>query len=279
MGTIASQITSLTIVYSTVYSDADQRKHQSSASLAFVRRIHRGPVNSPHKWSVTQKMFPFDDVIMALGQSHYTSASEAILNEWISRMKMHQMNVNASNEFRVDSRLAPSQWETALLCNDVSHWLGTSLKSWNLLRTFNVAKTKQSIPEPCASQWRHITVTSPQIAGNSIVFPKSCSGNNKSNNKASHCCLVVWGVLQKLPFTKCQWYGKWLHAAASSCINGINHRLPWFSAEIWRQPQHYILLSSGEEFWSQRFLNGADIWHGHLDIFEPGSRNISYAGG
>ena len=37
MGAIASQITSHTIVYSTVYSDADQRKHQSSASLAFLR--------------------------------------------------------------------------------------------------------------------------------------------------------------------------------------------------------------------------------------------------
>ena len=64
MGAIASQIASLTIVYSIVYSDADQRKHQSSASLAFVRGIHRGPVNSPHKWPVTRNMFPFDDVIM-----------------------------------------------------------------------------------------------------------------------------------------------------------------------------------------------------------------------
>ena len=64
MGMIASQITSLMIVYSVVYSDADQRKHQSSASLAFVRRIHRGPVNSPNKRPVTRKMFPFDDVIM-----------------------------------------------------------------------------------------------------------------------------------------------------------------------------------------------------------------------
>ena len=41
MITIGSQITSLTVVYSTVYSDADQRKHQSSASLAFVWGIHR----------------------------------------------------------------------------------------------------------------------------------------------------------------------------------------------------------------------------------------------
>ena len=57
MGAMASQITSLAIVYSTVYSGADQRKHQSSASLAFVRGIHRWPVNSPHKGPVTGKCF------------------------------------------------------------------------------------------------------------------------------------------------------------------------------------------------------------------------------
>ena len=66
IASIASQITSLAIVYSAVYSGADERKHQSSASLAFVRGIHRGPVNSPHKWPVTLKLFPFDDVIMSL---------------------------------------------------------------------------------------------------------------------------------------------------------------------------------------------------------------------
>ena len=64
MSLMASQITSLTIVYSTVYSGADHRKHQRSVSLAFVRGIHRWPVNSPHKGPVTRKMFPFDDVIM-----------------------------------------------------------------------------------------------------------------------------------------------------------------------------------------------------------------------
>ena len=64
MDAMAPQITSLTIVYSTVYSGADQRKHQGSASLGFVRGIHRWPVNSPHKGPVTRKMFPFDDVIM-----------------------------------------------------------------------------------------------------------------------------------------------------------------------------------------------------------------------
>ena len=70
MGAVASQIASLTIVYSTVDSDADQRSHQSSASLAFVRGIHRGSVNSPHKWSITRKMFRFDDVIMAQKNIH-----------------------------------------------------------------------------------------------------------------------------------------------------------------------------------------------------------------
>ena len=64
MSMMGSQITSLTIVYSTVYSDADQRKHQSSASLAFVREIHPWPMNSPHIWPVTRKLFPLYDVIM-----------------------------------------------------------------------------------------------------------------------------------------------------------------------------------------------------------------------
>ena len=77
MTAMASQITSLTIVYSTVYSGAYQRKHQSSASLAFVRGIHRGPVNSPHKWPVTRKMFPFDDVIMGW----------LVASEWYRYMK------------------------------------------------------------------------------------------------------------------------------------------------------------------------------------------------
>ena len=63
MGMMASQITSLMIVCLTIYSSADQRKHQSSTSLAFVWGIHRWPVNSPHKGPVMRKMFPFDEVL------------------------------------------------------------------------------------------------------------------------------------------------------------------------------------------------------------------------
>ena len=64
MSAMASQITGVSIVCSTAGSGADQRKHQNSASLAFVRGIHRWTVNSPHKRPVTRKMLPFDDIIM-----------------------------------------------------------------------------------------------------------------------------------------------------------------------------------------------------------------------
>ena len=62
MGTIASQITSLTSVYSTVYSGTDERKHQSSASLAFMNSAVTGEF--PTQMTSYAEMFPFDDVIM-----------------------------------------------------------------------------------------------------------------------------------------------------------------------------------------------------------------------
>ena len=76
MEAMASQITRLTNVYSTVYSGAE--KNQISASLAFVEGIHRGPVNSPHKWPVVWKKFPFDDVIMAGAPSGLSRTNEKL---------------------------------------------------------------------------------------------------------------------------------------------------------------------------------------------------------
>ena len=65
MSVMASQITGVSIVCSTVGSGADQRKYQSSASLALVQGIHRWPTYSLHKRPVTQKGLSFDDVIMS----------------------------------------------------------------------------------------------------------------------------------------------------------------------------------------------------------------------
>ena len=79
MSTMTSQITSHTIVFSTVYLGGDQRNHQSSASLAIVREIHRSPVISMLIWPVTRKMFPFDDVIMPMRTSQ--SNTEISLQE------------------------------------------------------------------------------------------------------------------------------------------------------------------------------------------------------
>ena len=61
---------------------ADQRKHESSASLAFVLGIHRWPVDSPHKGPVTRKMFPFDDVITSQHRCSWN------LSPWKTRSRL-----------------------------------------------------------------------------------------------------------------------------------------------------------------------------------------------
>ena len=84
MSTMASEITSLTIVYSSVNSGVNQRKHQSSASLVFV-----WPVNFPHKGPVTRKMFPFDDVIMLRQYFHPTKLLSLYSCVWLIWQYVH----------------------------------------------------------------------------------------------------------------------------------------------------------------------------------------------
>ena len=72
------------------------RKHQSSASLAFVWGIHRGPVNSPHKWPVTRKMFPFDDVIMRL----YSTTHIFLCLRWYSIESITYEPLHKSTQYR-----------------------------------------------------------------------------------------------------------------------------------------------------------------------------------
>ena len=107
MTMLASQITSLTVVYSIVYSGVNQRKHQSSASLAFVREIHRGPVNFPHKWPVTRKMFPFDDIIMNITQWAVNIMNSKIYNTSIDNIKS---GINGANLTTVAASAVAPQW-------------------------------------------------------------------------------------------------------------------------------------------------------------------------
>ena len=106
----ASQITSLTSVYSTIYSGSDQRKHQTSASLAFVRGIHRWPVNSPHKWLVTRKVFPFDDVIMFRANDNCFQSQNSISNCRLRLLCLDVLNTRKYRSKRVISTVYPKKY-------------------------------------------------------------------------------------------------------------------------------------------------------------------------
>ena len=136
MNAMASQITGVSIVYSTVCSGADQRKHQNSTLVALLRGIHRWPVNCPHKGPLTRKIFPFDDVIMILSfASHCVCCGIA---QTASQRRNGQDCMTFQTKLplksgwynrRVHSRFAPSQWEMSLQSNTVCHWLGANLES------------------------------------------------------------------------------------------------------------------------------------------------------
>ena len=171
MGAIASQITSLTIVYATVYSDADQRKHHSPASLAFVWGIYRRPVNSPHKWPVTRKMFPFDDVIMSKcctrNRYQHTGAEtkmydifQTTFSNTSSWMKMFEFRIQfvwslfqgvQLTKYSIGSHncLAPNRRQTIIwnVRLQVIIWNNDSLSRWRIYASFGL------------NEWRAGTIT------------------------------------------------------------------------------------------------------------------------
>ena len=118
MSAMVSQITSLT---STVYSGTAQRNHQSSASSAFVRGIHRWPVNSPHKGPVRRKIFPLDDVIM-------------LVSSFVNRCRPH-----VSEQEPPQATALPSWYttKTACLCRGTNcRWsIGGCDDCWGVLGT------------------------------------------------------------------------------------------------------------------------------------------------
>ena len=123
-----SQITSVSIVYSTVYSNADQRKRKSTASLAFVRGIHRGTVNSPHKGTVTRKMFPFDDIIMNCLSGPKALARLPCANEVISMIRITSISTKPLQSAKCVHTLDESQFITHV----TRYWIQDDIDKWRI---------------------------------------------------------------------------------------------------------------------------------------------------
>ena len=129
MSTMASQITGVSIVYSIVGKGPDQRKHQSSTSLASVRKIHRWPVNSSHKRPVTRKMFPFEDVV--IGQNSRDLDSILSVSDDICLRKIQRIYVCAVSIVSADDLvpLGAKPSKPALLTKFLySIWKGSVLE-------------------------------------------------------------------------------------------------------------------------------------------------------
>ena len=119
---MVSQITSVSSVDSNFCSGTDQRKHQSSASLAFLWGIHRWPANSPHKGPVTRKMFTFDDVIM----SWFNGTRQRYQNTVIKNDR-HQTTTINNKTFRKRQQLGPVE------IRKCKHWLSVAISNNDLL--------------------------------------------------------------------------------------------------------------------------------------------------
>ena len=174
MSAMASQITGVPGVYCTVCSSADQRIHQSSASLAFVRRIHRWPVDSPHKGPVTRKMFSFDDVIMlphAPKEFHHSDNPTGMCPHHILS-SLHGDRLKSSNK----STMIHPILRNVLTLNLASLFNGACL-AWNInvRRTWNNSWCQSNEYVKCVFKyaWFHLWLR-PQRVGEAIGFP--CHG-------------------------------------------------------------------------------------------------------
>ena len=99
VGAMASQITSLTIVYSTVYSGTDQRNIKAPRHWPLCREF-TDDWWIPHKWPVTRKMFAFDDVIMTVYDMVNLLIGHTHVNQIMSRSREFQRNREVLDMFK-----------------------------------------------------------------------------------------------------------------------------------------------------------------------------------
>ena len=126
MSGMASQISSLTIVYSTVHSSgADQRKHQSSVSQVFVRGIHPWPMNQPvtsefpAQRASNAENFPFDDVIMNTFRLKHNGRQFANIFKCIFLMKKVEFGLKFHWSLFLMGQLMISQCEKIFNLHDI----------------------------------------------------------------------------------------------------------------------------------------------------------------
>ena len=126
LSAMASQITAVTIVYSTLCSGTDQTKHQSFATLAFLRGIHRWTVNSLHKGPVTRNMVPFDDVIMQKnhksGWTHALEGQDRIGHDWQSRVTLKHVKLSP-NACPIEYTIQNSESVDYTNATSYNHWI------------------------------------------------------------------------------------------------------------------------------------------------------------
>ena len=137
---MASQVTRITIVYSIICSGVDKKKHQSSTSLAFVRGVHRWPVISAHRGSVTRKMFPYHDVIMMAADAGHTMFN--------IKMPSYQYRKSHCGDKTI---LRPSY-----LHNGISYTGKTTYLYWIRAQGISSNSTDLVSPEYCGSRWLHM---------------------------------------------------------------------------------------------------------------------------
>ena len=128
-------ITGVSIVCSTVGWGANQRKHQSSPSLAFVRGIHRWLVNSPHIRPVTRTMFPFDDVIMVRWTFTFEDRIYSMISTslCIFMFQLHELKANRNLHYRILCHFS----SCCKYCNSAPPLISTSYTGHNHCHTYH----------------------------------------------------------------------------------------------------------------------------------------------
>ena len=170
--TVVSQITSVRVVYSIVYSDADQRKTSKLSVTGHCGGISPGPVNSPHKGPVTRKMFPFDDAIMKNQATSMDNANQIyiLLNQFLKKIlnllwsEIHYITPPAADAWPPNRRQANSNDHACLtviwVTKEACHVTNKFWFWWH--RSPMDSPHKESVIRSVYAHWcrvRHICVT------------------------------------------------------------------------------------------------------------------------